>query len=306
MRRWQPGAAIVALTLTAIACSDERITDPGEQPGSTWDLMFYATSGNLSETMVLPPSAGGFPERIFPVGRFAMQAAGSPDGTRIAYVVRGPNDARRIYVADRDGRNPRPIGTEDGLDGWPAWSPDGNRIAFQSGSPADIFVVNVDGTGLTRLTQDPLPAVTSEVNPAWSPDGTRIAFAGNVNGHFDIFTMRPDGSDLLRLTDTPDSEVEPSWSPAGDRLVVRRVSLASEWDIVVLAANGATLLPIALPGWQSAPAWKPDGESIAFTSRLTLDDPWQVWSVAPDGSGAVQQTPANFTGGQRPGWLRRP
>jgi dipeptidyl aminopeptidase/acylaminoacyl peptidase len=152
MKHWQWRAAIVALVLLAPGCSDERVTGPGEDPDAVWDLMFHATSGNLSEILVVPPNTGGFPERLFPVGRFAMQAVGSPDGSRIAYVVRDPDDATRIYVADRAGGNARRVGRDDGGDGWPAWSPDGNRLAFQSGPVADIYVVNADGSGLTRVT----------------------------------------------------------------------------------------------------------------------------------------------------------
>jgi Tol biopolymer transport system component len=193
-------------------------------------------------------------------------------------------------------------------DMWPAWSPDGTRIAFQSdrsGGLSDIYVINVDGSGLLRLTYDPVPAITNEVHPAWSPDGTRIAFTSNLNGHYDIYTVRPDGSDLRRITSTTDSDLEPSWSPDGTRLVVRRVTTDNEWDIWILAADGTVAVRVSLPGFQQAPAWRGDGVVITFTSRSALGQPWQIWTMNADGSNPRRQTPDNFTGGYRPMWLKR-
>jgi Tol biopolymer transport system component len=94
-----------------------------------------------------------------------------------------------------------------------SWSPDGQWIAFLSGDPPDIAIVNVQ-TGETRLlASDP----AKDVNPSWSPDGGHIAFASNRNGRDQIFTIKPDGSDLLLLTtDLEEGHAyAPVWSPLG-------------------------------------------------------------------------------------------
>lgn len=309
-RRGRFGAWLAAGILGLTACSDEPgITDPGDDP-VIYDLMFYALAGgsDFAETLVLPPNTGGFPERIFPVGRYARDAAASPDGTRIAYSARGSQGQLQLWVANRDGSNAKLIGTENGDDEWPSWSPDGQRIAFHSDDvgAGDIYVVNADGTNLRRITSDPLPAVTNELHPSWSPDGSLIAFAGNEAGNYDIYTIRPDGSDVHRITRTDGSDVEPAWAPAGDRLAIRRITPAGEWDIRVVGLDGADLLHVALPGWQRQPSWRGDGKAIAFTSRTHPADPWQVFTMTEAGAQVVQQTPDNFTGGHRPVWLPRP
>src|SRR5213083_3084647 len=71
-------------------------------------------------------------------------------------------------------------------------------IAFVSNRDGnnEIYVMNADGTGLTRLTNDP----ASDVYPAWSPDGSRIAFTSTRDGHNNIYIMNADGSGVTQLT----------------------------------------------------------------------------------------------------------
>jgi len=147
----------------------------------------------------------------------------SPDGTRIAF-ERGPFGDRQIDVMNVDGTGETPLTADpqcsvpcqiDNLD--PAWSPDGTKIVFASTRDGnyELYVLNANGTGVTRLTDDP----ANDFGPSWSPDGTSIAFHSNRNGSLNIYTMNPDGTDVVRVTQTDHNDSNPSWAPDSEHLV---------------------------------------------------------------------------------------
>ena len=96
----------------------------------------------------------------------------------------------------------------------PAWSPDGEKIAFVSypgNDNAEIYLMNSDGSGRTRLTGIP---GNDHWPPTWSPDGDRIAFTSDGKDETGgIYVMKSDGSGLGRLTDHPAEDAFPAWRP---------------------------------------------------------------------------------------------
>ena len=101
--------------------------------------------------------------------------------------------------------------------GWednrPVWSPDGNRLAFESKrTDWEIRLVNADGSGLTNLTNN--PANEGLARLAWSPDGRYIAFFRRVDDKSEIYVVNADGSGQTRLADNPGGTRSPAWSPA--------------------------------------------------------------------------------------------
>lgn len=146
----------------------------------------------------------------------------SPKGTGIAFTSNRDGN-QEIYVIDADGEGLRRLTNAAGSDANPAFSPKGDRIAFESnrdGTP-EIYVMNADGGEPTRLTNFsavPTPSNVSVTKPTWSPKGDRIAFqrrvgAQGVRGHFEIYTMNADGSDVTQITVTPSPGFSgfPSW-----------------------------------------------------------------------------------------------
>lgn len=148
-------------------------------------------------------------------------------------------------------------------DGAPNWFPDGQAIVFAAEigpGHADIFRMNVDGTGRQPLTMHP----ANDSSPAVSPDGSRIAFESDRDGNSEIYVMNADGRHLTRLTHDPARDGAPAWSPDGRRIVFtsERDNRAGA-DVYVMNADGSGLerLTDDLTNW--APQFSPDGSQVA-------------------------------------------
>jgi TolB protein len=161
-----------------------------------------------------------------------------------------------------------------------AWSPDGNRFVFDIGggefAPRYLYTINADGSNKQQVTDGGVD--TWDVEPDWSPDGSRIAFAGSLpcagGGvcYYAIFTMNPDGSNPIQLTNGRYSDLDPAWSPDGSKLVFFR-SQRDVSDLFTINADGSGLHQIThTKAWELNPAWSPSGSSIAFVANdETLD-----------------------------------
>lgn len=146
-----------------------------------------------------------------------LEADFSPDGSRIVF-RRNTGDGGDLWVMNADGTAASLLYAGDRQDSDARWSPDGTRIAFVRivlsptlGTTSEIFVINADGSNLVQVTHD-----GENWSPTWSPDGSRIAFFGFRNGpdDSDLFTVRPDGTDLRLLLGGATSDHGPAYGPA--------------------------------------------------------------------------------------------
>lgn len=122
--------------------------------------------------------------------------AWSPTGDQIVY--RGCLGGGRcgLIVANADGSNPRQI-TTHANDGGARWSPNGGQVAFHSDRDGnwEIYVINIDGTWLRRITLNP----TSDFYPVWSPNGLRIAFISDRGGENGVYATSGIGGGAIKL-----------------------------------------------------------------------------------------------------------
>ncbi|MDX6695754.1 MAG: TolB protein [Blastocatellia bacterium] len=246
-----------------------------------------------------------------------VRAQGGAQPRKLAFTFGGSgNSSTEIYVVNSDGTGQTRL-TNNGLDDrFPAWSPDGAQIIFESnreGSTFNIYRMNADGSNQIPITASTSP--WSNFDPAWSPDGNRIAFVSNRAGagQADIWTMRADGNDALKLTTSQlydtgtinevyGASLEPAWSPDGSKIAfTSRRDGNFNLDIYVMNADGSSQTRLTTNAAEDRdPTWSPDGSKIAFTS--TRDGNHEIYVMNADGSNQVNVT--NFPNGNeaQPSW----
>ena len=275
-------AATATLTATAspTAALPTSTPRPSPRPRSEW-IAFETKRGALGdyEIFVMAPD-GSRLTNLTNSWADDLAPVWSPDGERIAFVsfrdtLTGKFGLSKgsIYVVDFDPVAGAAVGearriTDDGgADGWPTWSPDGQRIAFHSDRSGDwdIWAINLDGTGLTNLTA--LPG--ADRYPAWSPDGAYIAFASKREGGEDVWLMHPNGSGAINLSRSPTSRDRyPMWSPDGKK-VTFNTNRDGNLEVYMMKADGSGVVNISKSpqSTEGLADWSPDGKRLVLYSN---------------------------------------
>lgn len=262
----------------------------------------------------------------------------SADGLSLIFQSnRGGYACDKIWTMKTDGSDKKMVSPDQGAHTCSFFYPDREQIVFASTShlggacpprpvwprhiryawslyPYDIYRANLDGSALTRLTQNP----QYDAEPIISADGKKIVFGSQREGDFDIYVMDADGSNVKRLTDTTGYDGGPWFSPDGSQIVWRAwhpqtAEEKAQWqdnmvnnyiqstplDIWVMDADGSNKQRLTNNGATNwAPSWHPDGKRIIFSSNVddyredlkTYGHNFELYLINRDGSGLQRIT----------------
>ncbi|MCX6538635.1 MAG: hypothetical protein NT151_06860 [Acidobacteria bacterium] len=231
----------------------------------------------------------------------------SPDGRTVVYAA-GASGSSHIYSVHVGGRNAVGLTADSRFnDSQPAFSPEGERIAFRSErDPGGIFVMSATGESVKRITD-------FGYHPAWSPDGREIAVS---HGTFFSPTDRATRADGLSAVDVATrvrrvvvgvgDAMQPNWSPHGTRIAYWGLRAGGQRDLWTVAADGSEAATGGVsvtddPAVDWSPTWSPDGTFLYFSS--TRGGPMNLWRVPIDeasgrtrGAAEPLTTPSNWSG----------
>ena len=214
----------------------------------------------------------------------------SADGRTLAFGIWSSprvEEAGQIAVIEGDGSHFRVVTHDINHSDYPSFSPDGTKLVFRLSRP-DERAHAQRGLRILTLGDGKVAKLTSGWDdfPVWSPRGDRIAFSGFETGDFEIYTIRPDGTELRQLTHTHGNDAHPVWSPDGKWLAFNssRLGWKDEAMLPWHGGGGQTYGEIFV--------MRADGTEV----RQLTDDQWEegVTGWVPPASGAVRG--ANPTG----------
>jgi len=224
-----------------------------------------------------------------------VQALGRKGIAQTKLAFKGENSpTSEIYVADFDGHNAQAVTKDNNLVAAPCWVPGHLAIYYVSYklNHADIFYHDLS-TGARRAFAR---YVVSNISPAASPDGSKVAMILDKDGWVDLYVSNADGSDLKRLTKSPQDESSPCWSPDG-KWICFAAKETEHRTLCKVPASGGALQDIPTGGTPSPtePDWSPDGKWIAFTAQYRSG--FQICVVPAEGGTAI-----SLVEGEDPSW----
>jgi len=209
--------------------------------------------------------------------------------TRIAYVsVQGsaPNRTYRLIVADADGENPNTVMQSNEPLMSPAWSPDGQNLAYVS------FEAKLPSVYVQYLKTGERRRVSAKAGvnqaPAWSPDGKKLALTLSTrDGNLDIYVLDLTTEGLTRITDDPSIDTEPQWSKDGQSLYFTSDRAGGPQIYRIGIQPGDHPRRLTFQGnYNARPRLSPDESQLAFVTQE--DGAYRIAVMDLRGRGEVQ------------------
>jgi Tol biopolymer transport system component len=234
------------LLLTGMALAGRVAAEPPAKPKYQ---VAFASFAPLNLDVYLADADGSNPKPLLPHPGQDYNASFSPDGRWVLFTSTRGGGGADLYRVRTDGTDLERLTDSPAFDDQAALSPDGRSVAFVSdrAGQADLWLLDLPTRKLRKLTGGDPRGPGGNFRPAWSPDGRWIAFSserdspkGTHGLYTAVFVMRPDGTEVRRLTDPQTIAGSPSWSPDGKRLAYYEASFEEADKIVSVRRPGGT------------------------------------------------------------------
>jgi TolB protein len=253
-------------------------------------LVFQRQIGKHVQLFTVRPDGRGIRQVTHLPDSDALGGEWSPDGRSLVfardYGLGTKKEHLDIETIGADGRHAHAFGLE-GLNGWPIWSPDGERILWVR-APG-LALANPDGSDVQLVR---VPGDNS--TPSFSPDGKRVVLRRDVPGGVGIYVVNVDGTGSKRIVLSKKGIADKiSWSPDGSRIAFSMPECGSpSCNVYTIRPDGTGLRRLthdtAGKVNNGVDCWSPDGRKIAFASDR--DGTYQIHVMNADGSGVTQLT----------------
>ncbi len=269
-------------------------------------IAFVSTRTGTKELYVMDYD-GHDPRKLTTTQSINLVPAWSPDARQIAFVSFMERNPDLFFLNVETGsllRLKLPFTWRGSFNGG-AWSAAGGLFAFgvsREGN-SDIYLMNLDGTGLRPLTNH----FAQDVAPSFSPDGRQVVFVSDRSGNPNLYVTDIRGENVRRLTFEGKYNASPAWSPRGDRIAYACQDDRGRFDICTIAPDGTGVTRLTGQGNNDAPSWSPDGRFIVFQSNR--DGAYRLYVMNANGTGQRRiVSPGGPTPGEdtAPAWSPRP
>lgn len=305
---------LLVVSLIMVACGSNE--EPKTESTDAWP---YAVARNVAQSdidkqmkAVLINGDGSIEEEIYDLPEACYDTncpiVWSPDGEKLVY-----GNYNALVIVDITTGSEEILDLQGLTNAYePDWSPDGTRIAFHAFDRSleeawfDIYIINIDGTGLRRLTDSP----GGDWDPSWSPDSSRLVFHSSRKGEgweyhlYDLFIVDVETGQETQLTDNDYYEEAATWSPVDDRILHVSIdglcTIFPDGSELTLVSDGTGMIH-----WE--PEWSPDGTKIAFPGRITSGDyvDIEIFVINSDGS-ELKQLTTNDVDDRYVSWRQEP
>jgi Tol biopolymer transport system component len=243
----------------------------------------------------------------FPVAEHAVRnpiigrAMFSVSETGVLVLRTGDINNNQLIWFDRTGKQLNALTPPSGYN-WPAISPDEKKVAAtradpQTGTAADIWLIDLERSTQIRLTTDP----GNDTHASWSPSGDRVAFVSTRNGATGIYQKPSNGTSPEEpLVSSVELKYNPQWSPDGQAIIYSQLNPKTSLDLYLLSLSGegksTALLQTTFIEAQAR--FSPNGRWIAYMSNETMQFEVYVESFPPTGA----KLAISIGGGSQPQW----